>query len=148
MSVTRIKKNEFKWSIFLKTAENFTVINAENTEGYFCFMKTRYCDHRDLSSLKHKEFLNCFFYLNSNKTAHIFCHYTHFEAKRPEICWTNYPVCKAHRDIPGAKRRGGYYREPPPAPAGGGSTEESALLENRIYTISLSLANFVGFYSV
>ena len=23
-----------------------------------------------------------------------------------EICWTNYPVCKAHRDIPEATRKG------------------------------------------
>jgi len=22
------------------------------------------------------------------------------EVKRTETCWTNYPVCKAHRDIP------------------------------------------------
>jgi len=28
------------------------------------------------------------------------------EAKRVEICWTNYPLYKAHGDIPAAKRSG------------------------------------------
>jgi len=28
------------------------------------------------------------------------------EAKRTEICWTNYPLCKAQRDIPLAKQGG------------------------------------------
>jgi len=28
------------------------------------------------------------------------------EAKRTEICWTNYPLCKAQRDIPLAKLSG------------------------------------------
>jgi transposase-like protein len=32
-------------------------------EGYFSFMKTRYRDHRGLSSLKRKAFFNWFFYL-------------------------------------------------------------------------------------
>ncbi len=32
------------------------------------------------------------------------------EVKRTEICWTNYPLCKAHRDIPEAKYPEGHLR--------------------------------------
>jgi hypothetical protein len=35
------------------------------------------------------------------------------KAKRAEICWTNYPLYKAHRDIPRAKLSGTVLVKPP-----------------------------------
>jgi hypothetical protein len=57
------------------------------------------------------------------------------EVKRTEICWTNYPLCEAHKDIPEAKRSGisdGFLNNPVTLPSRinslKGSYESSILL--------------------